>query len=153
MIVSHDYPVRLQWIQGKRGMATSRDLLPELPVASPPEFGGPGRVWSPEHLFVASVASCLMTTFLAISELSKLEIVDLGIEASGHLEREEDGGYRITEVVLRPRIVLARERDRERALRIAAKSEERCLVSRSIRSAVRLEPEVTVEVETAPVGA
>lgn len=152
MIASHDYPVRLRWIQGKRGAATSPDVLPELPVAAPPEFGGPPRMWSPEHLFVASVASCFMTTFLTIADLSKMEILDLDIEASGRLERQEDGGYGITEVVLRPRVALADEREREKALRIAAKSEERCLVSRSIRSAVRVEPEVTVS-ETVPVGA
>lgn len=39
----------------------------------PPEFGGPERTWSPEHLFVAAVSSCLMTTFRAIAEMSELE--------------------------------------------------------------------------------
>lgn len=143
MIESHDYPVTVRWTTGKYGVARSSDALPELVVASPPEFGGPAGAWSPEHLFVASVASCFMTTFLAIAELSKLEVVDVEVPASGRLERSEDGGYRITEVVLRPQVTLVRERDRDRAMRILAKSEERCLVSRSIRTAVRLEPAVT----------
>ncbi len=148
MIESHDYPVSMRWTVGRKGKVESPDGLPALEVGAPPEFGGEAMQWSPEHLFVAAAASCFLTTFLAIAELSQLEVLAAAIDASGHLERGEDRRYAFTEIALRPRVTLARERDRERALRLLDKSEKSCLVTRSIRSSVRLEPAIEV-VETA----
>jgi organic hydroperoxide reductase OsmC/OhrA len=45
--------------------------------------------------------------------------------------------------VLRPRLVVAQGTDRERALRLLEKSEKHCLVSASLSTPVRLEPEIT----------
>lgn len=144
MTDSYDYPVTITWTGGKAGIAESDDGLPRLPVAAPPEFGGDEEVWTPEHLLVASVASCLMTTFLAIAGLSKLEVERLEVPASGHLVRGEDRRYRFDRVTLRPRVGVADEAAREKALRLLAKAEEACLITRSLSSEVAVEPEVEV---------
>ena len=153
MIEQHDYPVTLRWTGEKLGVATSSDRLPELEVATPPEFGGPEFVWSPEHLLVASVASCFMTTLLAIAANSKLEIVGLDIPASGRLARGDDRRYSITRIELRPRIVIADEKDRTKAERLAHKADEICLISRSLRSEVVLEPTVEIAGSSRPATA
>jgi peroxiredoxin-like protein len=145
MIESHEYPVTVRWTGGKLGEAASRDELPELAVASPPEFGGPPHRWSPEHLFVASVASCYMTTLLAIAEVARLEIRGLEVPATGRLVRGEDRRYSIDRIELRPRIVIASEGDRDKAARLAAKADEVCLISRSVRSELHLEPTIEVD--------
>lgn len=148
MIERHDYPVTLRWIGDKLGVTESSDRLPELRVATPPEFGGPPFEWSPEHLLVASVASCFMTTLLAIAGLSRLEIKSLEVPASGTLVRGDDRRYSITRIELRPRILIADEKDRAKAERLARKADEVCLISRSVRSEIVLQP--TIEVATAP---
>jgi organic hydroperoxide reductase OsmC/OhrA len=145
MIEQHDYPVTLRWIESKLGEATSSDRLPALNVATPPEFGGPSRVWSPEHLLVASVASCFMTTFLAIAANSQLEILGLEVPATGRMERGPDRRYSITRIELRPRILIAEEAQRAKAERLAHKADALCLISRSLRSEVALD--ATIEVE------
>ena len=55
----------------------------------------------------------------------------------------QDGVTRFTEIVLRPHLVIARGTDRERALRMLEKSEKQCLVSASLSTPIRLEPEIT----------
>jgi hypothetical protein len=50
---------------------------------------------------------------------------------------------RFTEIVLRPRLIVAAGTDRERALRVVEKSEKTCLVSASLSTPIRLEPEIT----------
>ena len=45
---------------------------------------------------MASVNSCFMTTFLAIAENSKLEVVKFHADAEGKLERVEGQGSMIT---------------------------------------------------------
>lgn len=117
--------------------------LPALEVDAPPEFKGHEGVWTPEHLFVAAVNSCFMTTFLAIAENSKLEFVSFSADAKGKLERLEGRGFIMTEVVLRPRLLISHSRDVERAGRILQKAEKNCLISNSIKAETRLEPEVS----------
>jgi len=149
MIEHADYQVTIERTGPKEGLATSRASgLPSLAVASPPEFGGPGGEWSPEHLFVAAVGSCFLTTFLAIADASRLEIDDLTVPGEGTIERGEDRRYRFTRIVLRPRILLLRDSDRERALRIAQKAEGACLVTRSLASQVVVEPRIEVREES-----
>jgi peroxiredoxin-like protein len=136
------YPFSIRWEGGKRGVANAPGGLPEMEVATPPEFGGPGGRWTPEHLFVGAAASCWLTTFLAIAELSKLELVAVDVAGEGSLVRGDDRRFSITRIVLRPRVTLSREEDREKALRLIGKAEDSCLVTRSMRTEVVVEPDV-----------
>jgi peroxiredoxin-like protein len=138
------YPFLVRWQEGKRGLASSPDGLPDIEIASPPQFGGPGGRWTPEHLFVGAATSCWLTTFLAIAELSKLEFLAVEADGEGVLERGDDRRFSIARIVLRPRVTVRREEDRERALRLIRKAEESCLVARSMRTEIALEPEVAV---------
>ncbi len=138
------YPVSLRWLDGRRGLAQAPHGLPDIEVASPPAFGGPGGRWTPEHLFVGAAASCWLTTFLAVAELSKLEVAAVAVSGEGVLERGDDRRFSIARIVLRPRVAVRREEDRERAMRLVRKAEDSCLVARSMRTAIDLEPEVSV---------
>ncbi len=145
MIDSHDYLLHIEGTGPKTGIMTAdEDGLPALHVASPPEFGGPEAIWSPEHLFVAAVSSCLMTTFRSIAELSKLDIVAYSDDPVGHLIRDESRMYRIESVTLRPRVTIADPEKVDRALRLIEKAERACLVSRSVSAEIHLEPTVDV---------
>lgn len=130
-------------------LAAPGDGLPSIEVASPPEFGGPAGVWSPEHLFVASLAVCLMTTFRAVAEASGLEILDYFDQSSGHLQRGEDRRYSFDTVTLRPRVVIDDESKVERTIRLLHKAEAACLISRSVASEILLEPTVEVRESSA----
>ena len=76
-----------------------------------------------------------MTTFLSIAENSKLEFLSFNCSAKGKLEQIE-GKYLMTEVLLEPVLVIAKEADKEKAERILQKSETACLISNSIKSKV-----------------
>jgi len=86
-----------------------------------------------------------MATFIAIAELSKLDVVSFTSTAVGRLEKTEGQGYRITEIVLRPKLVIRLESDAERAQRILEKAERNCLISNSISTEVTLQPEIDFE--------
>ncbi|EMJ97374.1 OsmC family protein [Leptospira sp. WS58.C1] len=133
----HFYQVNVKWEKDRIGIASAPGLS-SIQVATPPEFpGGHPGIWSPEHLFVASVNSCYMTTFLAIAKNSKLEFSDFESSANGKLEMVE-GRYSITEIVLDAKIRISNESDRAKALKVMEKSEKVCLISNSIKTVVRL---------------
>lgn len=137
----HRYDVHLTG--GPSGYAQlSTAGVPELRTAPPADYDGPGDAWSPEHLLLASVQACFLFTLRAIARLSKLEFTALELDASGTVNRQ-DGVTRFTEIVLRPRLTVASGTDRERALHVLEKSEKTCLVSASLSTPIRLEPEIT----------
>src|SRR4030095_1957861 len=138
---SYYYRTEVEWT-GERHGDLSAPVLPSLKVDAPPEFKGHEGVWTPEHLFVASVNSCFMTTFLAIAENSKLEFVSFSAVAKGKLEKLSGQGFMMTEVILRPKLLISHARDAERAGRILEKAEKHCLISNSIKAETKLESEI-----------
>jgi peroxiredoxin-like protein len=105
-------------------------------------MGIPG-IWSPEHLLVAAVNSCYMTTFLAIAENFKLAFESLDCKAVGLLEQPE-GKYLITTVLLKPVLVINDEHNAEKAMRVLEKTEKACLISNSIKANIKLDAVVKV---------
>ena len=143
--VEHEYVVEVNWKNDRLGVLYSPELTDKVDVATPPQFNkGIERVWSPEHLFTAAVNSCLMTTFLAIAENSKLDFENFTSKSLGKLEMV-DGKYMMSEVTLVPTLTINKEDDRERALRVLQKSEAACLISNSIKSEIVFKPEIVVK--------
>jgi peroxiredoxin-like protein len=132
--VEHNYEVSVAWLTDRKGVMTSPELTTSVEVATPPQFPkGMEGIWSPEHLFVAAVNSCLMTTFLSIAENSKFEYISFNSKAIGKLEMV-DGKYMMSEVTLMPEIEIVDEQQKERAERVLQKSETNCLISNSVKS-------------------
>jgi peroxiredoxin-like protein len=140
----HHYEVTLNWESERKGLISSPVLHSNIEVATPPEFpkGIPG-IWSPGHLLVAAVNSCLMTTFLAIAENSKFNFINFESKADGKLDKV-DGKLMISEIVLSPTLTISNEADEEKALRILQKSEAACLISNSIKSSIIFQPQIKI---------
>ena len=120
------------------------DDLPEIVTAPPAEFGGPGDQWSPETLLVGAIADCFVLTFRAIARASKLEWSALECSAEGVLERVERV-TRFTAVTVRARLTVPAGTDSDKAQRLLQKSEDACLVTRSMLAESHLEAEIIVE--------
>ncbi len=144
MANTHYYEVSVDWKNDRIGTLSSPVLTDEITVATPPEFTkGVPDIWSPEHLFVAAINSCLMTTFLAIAENFKFEFIDFQSSATGKLELI-DGKYMMSEVTLKPVLTIKDDSEQEKGLRILQKSEAACLISNSVKSTIIFEPEIRV---------
>jgi organic hydroperoxide reductase OsmC/OhrA len=136
----HHYDVRLAG--GPAGYAAlSASGLPDLKSAPPLDYDGPGDAWSPEHLLLAAVEACFLFTLRAVARASKVEFTSLDLSGEGTLDRA-GGVTRFTGIVLRPRVTLAPGGDRGRALWVLEKCEKTCLISASLSTPVRVEPEI-----------
>ena len=142
MAQEHYYDVSVEWKNGRTGEMTSEVLENEISVATPPQFpNGVAGIWSPEHLFVAAINSCLMTTFLAIAENFKLPYLSFKSKAIGKLEIV-DGKFMMSEIVLKPVVEVTDEEDLEKAVKVLHKAEAACLISNSVKSTIIFEPDV-----------
>lgn len=139
----HQYHVRLDG--GTSGYAAlSAEGLPTLASAPPSEFDGPGDAWSPEHLLLGAVATCFMFTLRAVAHASAVDFISLDLRVEGAVDRRERQ-LRFVEIVLRPRLQVSAATERERVVRVLEKAGKACVVSASLATPVRLEPEIAKE--------
>jgi len=130
----------------RNGVVSAEGVSSSISFSAPPEFQGEAGQWTPEYLFLTSVAGCFLSTFSGMAHFSKFAFLSLDVEVEGALNKEEQG-WRFTEVTLHPRLKIALEKDRERASRLLEKAEKTCLIVRSINGKTILEPELIVEEE------
>ncbi len=154
---AHYYNVNVTWTSDRRGTMWSPEFSRNgsvenvIEVATPPEFPkGIAGVWSPEHLFVAAINSCFLTTFLAVADNSKLDFTSFTCHAKGKLDKV-DGRLQMIEVELEPVLVIKKSEDRERAMRVLLKTEPACLITNSVKAKVSMTP--VINVVELPIGA
>jgi organic hydroperoxide reductase OsmC/OhrA len=141
----YTYEVNLKWMVNRKGVLSSPSLPQKIEVATPPDFPkGMEGIWTPEHLLVASVNSCLMTTFLAIAENSKLDFISFESNAIGNVALIE-GKHAITEIILKPKVTIHHTQKKDRAIHILEMSKRECLISNAIKATILMEPEIFVE--------
>src|SRR5437868_5514609 len=140
------YQAAAHWTNHKRGIVEADATIPRtINFAPPPEFGGEPGLWTPEHLLLAAVSTCFVATFRAVAEASKIEVHGLEVPVEGTVEKQE-GGFRFTNIRLRPTLTITREEDREWAGRLLEKAERVCLVARSLQTTINIEAKIQVEV-------
>ena len=112
-------------------------------TAAPVEFGGPGHCWSPETLFTAAIANCIVLTFKAIARASKFSWSAIDCNVETILDRVERQTL-FTQAIVRVKLTIDNAEDSERAEKLLQKAEANCLVSNSLKTEIRLEPEILV---------
>lgn len=150
---NHTYAVNLRWTGAAAGPTVnyksySRDWEADLPgkptvvgTADPHFRGDPARQ-NPEELLVVALSSCHLLTYLAVCAQAGVEVLSYTDEAGGTLGFVE-GGYRMTDVLLRPRVVVSRAADVEKATALHEKAHAGCFIARSVNFPVRHEALVT----------
>jgi organic hydroperoxide reductase OsmC/OhrA len=146
LFVSH-----LNWTGAAGGPARdttsfSRDLQVDvgptsLPMSSAPGFRGDPRRVNPEQLFVAALSSCQALTYLFLAAKHRIGVVEYTDDAEGRLDMV-DGRMRMSDVTLRPRIVVEYTADEARARELVEQAHRQCFIGNSVVTAVRIEPAV-----------
>jgi organic hydroperoxide reductase OsmC/OhrA len=130
------YHADLVWQGGRMARATAGERPPVL-VGPPRDFpGGDPNQWSPEHLFLASLQSCTMLSFLAHCSHNDVEVTGYESEADGEIARREDDqryAFRTLTMAVTA-VVAAGQADLARGL--TAKAERDCFISASTRAEV-----------------
>jgi peroxiredoxin-like protein len=145
------FEVNLSYLADTRGILSAKDAEGTLHVATPPEFGGQGRPWTPEHLFLSSISSCFMTTYLAFAKKLQFEISNLECNTIGQIEIIE-GKYKFTNINLFPKVYIADETLRQKANLAMEKTHKYCLITNSVNAAVFYHSEVLLRDEQFKTG-
>ena len=136
------FTAELHWTGDTLGVVSSHSLE-SLQVSTPPEFGGPEGEWSPEHLFLSSIISCFMSTYLVFVNKMKIENTGFECTATGQIEIV-DGKYKFTYIHIYPKAFVGNDDDVERAKVAMEKAKKYCLISNSINAEIVQHPEVAI---------
>jgi organic hydroperoxide reductase OsmC/OhrA len=159
----HSYAVDVRW-DGNRGTGTSGYAgydrrfrvsvtgKADLAGSADPAFRGDPRLYNPEELLLAAVASCHMLFYLSLCARSGITVVAYADAAAGTMALRPDGGGAFAEIVLRPRVVVSVTSDREAAFALHERAGELCFIANSCRFPIRHQAEVRAE-EAAHPGA
>lgn len=153
---AHHYAVRLEWI-GARGVGTTgyrdydrthvvrADGLPDLPGTADPTFHGERDRWNPEQLLLAALAQCHMLSYLHVAVRNDVMVTGYADDAEGTLRLNADHSGEFVEAVLRPRVLLADESQRDLADALHADAHAVCFIARSVNFPVRTVPAPPVD--------
>lgn len=114
---------------------------PSIKLSTPVEFGGKAGIWTPEELLVASVNSCLMTTFSYYAAKKDFKFISYESQAEGIIELFEMK-YSFSRITIKPKIKVSSKGDIETAENLLKISENNCFITNSIKAEIILEPEI-----------
>lgn len=134
------YEVDLVWNTERTGTLSSMGL-PEMEVVTPPEFlKGKKNKWTPEHMMAGAVSSCFMSTFLAMAEGAKLDVLEYKSHCFIKLVKK-DGQLEATEILIRPTIKLISDHDLAKTIQLIEKAEGVCPIKNALKLPVDILPQ------------
>jgi organic hydroperoxide reductase OsmC/OhrA len=147
--MTHLFTTHLDWTGAAKGPTRdpatfSRDLSVSMeriavPMSSAPGFRGDPSRANPEQLFVASLSACQALTYLFLAAKHRIAVVGYTDDAEGQLGLL-DGKMWMSQVTLRPRIVLEAGSDAARARELVSKAHEQCFIANSVATLIDIAP-------------
>ena len=129
-----------RWARVRGGWKRTRK--PAFRGSADPTFRGDPALCNPEDLLVVALSSCHMLSYLAECALAGIAVVAYEDAAAGTMAMA-DGRVRFTEVVLRPRVIVAAGADLARAEALHQNAHDVCFIASSVNFPVRHEATVT----------
>ena len=147
----HRYETRLRWT-GSTGLgwesydrahtALAPPARQELRLTTGESKGDPA-ILNPEQLVVMAASSCQLLWFLHLASKARIDVVAYDDDASAVMPAGEQPLH-ITEITLRPRIVIAGEASEERVRKLVDTAHEHCYIANSLRSEMKIQPAIEV---------
>jgi organic hydroperoxide reductase OsmC/OhrA len=139
------FEVELARTAGRKGMLTAKDVKGSIEITTAPEFkGGEPDIWTPEHLFLGSLSSGFMTTYLALAAKKELQIAHLTCGAIGQINLYESH-LEFTTINLYPKIYIESETDTALANELLLTAYMHCIVANSVKPLLINHGEVLVQ--------
>jgi organic hydroperoxide reductase OsmC/OhrA len=142
MPAEYTYRVSAWWTSGRTGLAKCESSPNTIHFSEAEELGGLQGRWTPEQLLLCALAGCFTTTFHDVARGAKFDYTDLEVEIEGSVRRNRSAGCNFEEILIRPRLTVPAEEQREAGLALLRRTKSLCLISRAITAPQTLEPVV-----------
>ena len=150
---AQSYAARVIW-DGNTGDGTARydgygrehrvaiDGKPDLAGSADPAFRGDPRRHNPEDLFLASISTCHMLSYLALCARKGVRVLAYEDEARGTMRTNPGGGGRFEEVDLHPSVTIEGEANAALAMQLHDTAHQLCFIASSCSVPIRHHPTI-----------
>jgi organic hydroperoxide reductase OsmC/OhrA len=148
-VATNTYETHVRWT-GSTGLgwehydrthvATATPAEQEVRITTGERKGDPA-ILNPEQLVLMAASSCQMLWFLHLAAKARIDVVEYEDSATGVMPTDVEPTS-VTEIVLRPRIVVASDASEERVRKLVQTAHEHCYIANSLKSAVTIEADV-----------
>lgn len=147
----HQYSLIVKWT-GNKGTGTSNyrayershkiisENKTDISCSSDPVFRGDKTRYNPEELFVASLASCHMLSYLHLCADAGIVVVEYVDNPSGIMLESQDGSGHFTEVTLHPVVTITDSNMINKANELHKRANELCFIANSCNFEVHHKP-------------
>lgn len=142
------YTTRLRW-EGSTGLgwenydrahnATAPPAEQRIRLTTGESKGDPS-ILNPEQLVVIAASSCQALWFLHLAAKARIDVVAYEDDATATMPEDEG----LSEIVLRPRIIVGGEASEERVLKLVDTAHRHCNIAKSLRTPISIEASVEV---------
>jgi organic hydroperoxide reductase OsmC/OhrA len=151
---NHNYKSKIEWT-GNSGESTknyrsyqrnytiSVDGKAVINGSSDPSFLGNPELHNPEDLLLASVSSCHLLWYLHFCSVNNILVLEYVDFAEGTMIEIENGSGKFTEIILKPKIIVAEKNMIKKAIELHQKANEYCFIANSLNFEVKHQPEIT----------
>ena len=150
----HEYTASLVWTGARSGPTSSyagysREYefrsagKPTIRGSADAHFRGDASLYNPEDLLVVALSTCHLLSYLADCSRAGVHVVSYEDDARGTMAMK-DGKMRFIDVLLKPRVTVARGTDLDKARALHEQAHAGCYVASSVNFPVRHEATVTV---------
>jgi organic hydroperoxide reductase OsmC/OhrA len=134
----HIFRAKLDWIfSEKKGAINNKNHIITiegkdiLNVSAAKAFKGDPDLYNPEDLFLTSVISCHMMSYLHVCKQNGIEVLSYTDNAEATLEVSPDGSGRFLEIKLNPRVCISKKENMDEALSLHKKANQVCFIANS----------------------
>ncbi|REC55529.1 OsmC family peroxiredoxin [Chryseobacterium piscium] len=149
----HQYKSKIKWTGNtsestqnyrsyERSYTISVDGKAEIKGSSDPAFLGNPELHNPEDLLLASVSSCHLLWYLHFCSVNKILVLEYIDFVEGTMIESENGSGKFTEIILKPKILVAEKEMIEKAIELHHKANEYCFIANSLNFEVKHQPEI-----------
>nr|WP_198999607.1 OsmC family protein [Flavobacterium sp. ASV13] len=140
--MKHLFKAKLNWTSKQNSEESSKRFYskthqikiegkPVLDVSAAKAFKGDPELYNPEDLFLSSLVSCHMMSYLYVCSQSRIEVLEYSDNAEATLEVNPDGSGRFVEVKLYPKVRISNPDQIELALELHFKANQLCFIANS----------------------
>jgi len=137
------YSVQVDWDNDKGGEVSSEGKQ-SIKIVRPKGEESTPEMYTPEHLFVASVAACFMNSFIYFTRKMHIEFKSFECEGTGTLE-QVGKSFEITKIEINSKVAIDSEDLRSKIERAIYLGHKYCFIGNSMKASIAYEDEIIVE--------
>lgn len=132
------FKAKVAWDGSEGGKSIAKNQI-VCRFDTPKEFGGRAKYASPEEIFISSIGSCLITTFLFFRKKIMFPMKSLRVDANGKLDHNNNEGYRIMEINASLLVEIENSQSIHKIQKCFDLTEKFCPISQSLKHCIPLE--------------